>query len=58
MNDKIREALAKALEDFKSDPAWDRVKHEPLLFISCSDLATDLAPYLAKHLNGGKVQTA
>lgn len=46
----IRQAILKAMEAYQKSEAWERLKHEPLLYLPLGDFATDLAPFLAASL--------
>jgi hypothetical protein len=46
----LKKAIENALVTLQEKPTWERIKHEPLMFLSFSDLATDLAPLLKNEI--------
>lgn len=48
----LRNALLIAFKAYEGTPAFERVKHEPWLYTSFSDVATDLAPPSTAALDG------
>ena len=48
--EQLKVQLRLALEELKERPEWERIADEKVRDISVGDLATDLAPLLAKRL--------